>query len=126
MKFKEKLLPVYKGMARKVEDISCTGCLSDGVVFPMCQRCPIKKCTRENGIEGCHECDERPCKFIENFPLEIARKIMKRTIPAWKNLGTEKFVEEEKKRYTCPNCGNALFRGARRCNKCNTEVSLDF
>ena len=50
---------------------------------------------------------------------------MYRTIPTWKELGTEKFVEAEEKRYQCPECGNALFRGAKKCNKCKTPVDVD-
>ncbi len=124
-KFKQVLFPVYKDFAKSVEDISCTGCLSDGIVFPMCKSCPIKKCTIEKGIEGCHQCDEFPCKFINNFPVPIVKKVMLRTIPAWRELGTEKWVEEEEKRYVCPECGNKLFRGAKRCNKCKVSVDVD-
>ena len=41
VKFKERLLPVYKAFAKSVEDIACTGCLSEGVVFPVCQVCAV-------------------------------------------------------------------------------------
>ena len=124
-KFKQILLPIYKAFAKNVEDISCTGCLSDGIVFPMCKMCPIKKCTKEKGIEGCHQCDEFPCKNINNFPVPIAKKIMLRSIPTWRELGTEKWVEEEEKRYICPECGNKLFRGAKKCNICKVAVAVD-
>ncbi|MFX1315291.1 MAG: DUF3795 domain-containing protein [Promethearchaeota archaeon] len=125
LKFKQVLLPVYKAFAKSVEDISCTGCLSEGIVFPICKSCQIKKCTNEKGIDGCHQCDDFPCKFINNFPVPIAKKVILRSIPSWRELGTEKWVEEEEKRYLCPNCGNPLFRGAKRCNKCKVSVDVD-
>jgi len=125
VRFKEKLLPVYKAFAKDIDDISCTGCLSDGIVFPVCRVCSIKKCTKEKGIEGCHQCDDFPCKFINNFPVRVAKKVMQRTIPHWREVGANQFVEDEEKRYICPNCANPLFRGAKRCNKCKTEVDLD-
>jgi hypothetical protein len=125
IKFKEKLLPVYKAFARDTSDIACTGCLSDGIVFPVCRVCAIKKCNRERGFEGCHECNDFPCKFIENFPIRVGKKVIQRAIPFWRERGTEKFVEEEEKRYHCPGCNNPLFRGAKRCNKCKIDVDVD-
>lgn len=124
-KFKEKLLPVYRGFAKDVDDIACTGCLSDGTVFPVCRVCAIKKCCKEKNIEGCHQCDEFPCKYIDNFPIPVGKKVILRAIPFWREHGTEKYVEEETKRYHCPECGNPLFRGAKRCNNCKVEVNVD-
>lgn len=125
LKFKQKLFPVYKAFAKTVDDIACTGCLSEGIVFPVCIRCPVKKCVNQKGIEGCYQCDEWPCKFINNFPVEVGKRVILRTIPTWREKGTEKFVEEEEKRYHCPECGNPLFRGAKRCNKCKIAVDVD-
>ena len=125
LKFKKKLMPVYKAFAKNVDDIACTGCLSDGIVFPVCRRCPIKTCCIEKGIEGCHQCDDFPCKFIENFPIQVGKKVILRAIPTWREIGTEKWVEAEEKRYHCPDCGNPLFRGAKRCNKCGIAVDVD-
>jgi len=48
-----------------------------------------------------------------------------RSIPTWREHGTEKYVEEEEKRYHCPECGNPLFRGAKKCNKCKISVDVD-
>jgi predicted RNA-binding Zn-ribbon protein involved in translation (DUF1610 family) len=50
---------------------------------------------------------------------------MLRAIPSWRELGTEKWVEEEEKRYKCPNCGTLLFHGVKKCKKCNCLVDLD-
>jgi predicted RNA-binding Zn-ribbon protein involved in translation (DUF1610 family) len=48
-----------------------------------------------------------------------------RAIPYWRQVGTEKWVRDEEARYNCPNCGHSLFRGAKRCNRCKTDVDLD-
>ena len=125
LKFKQVLLPIYKAFAKTVDDIACTGCLSEGTVFPVCRMCPIKDCTKQKGIESCHQCDEWPYKFIENFPIAVGKKVIMRSIPTWREHGTEKYVEEEEKRYHCPECGNPLFRGAKRCNKCKISVDVD-
>jgi hypothetical protein len=124
-KFKKALMKVYKPFIKGMEDLKCMGCLSDKEVFPVCKSCPIKDCTRQKGIQGCHECEEFPCKFIENFPIKVGKKVIMRTIPTWRELGTERFVQQEEERYHCPECGNKLFRGAKRCNNCGIQVNVD-
>lgn len=124
-KFKQALLKISGPFAKKVEDIQCTGCLSDGIIFKFCETCPIKSCSKEKEIEGCHQCDEFPCEMIERFPIPVGKKVILQDIPAWRKLGTEKWVEEIEKRYHCPNCGNSLFRGAKHCNKCKAAVDVD-
>ena len=57
--------------------------------------------------------------------MPVGKKVIMRAIPYWKEHGTEKYVKDEIKRYHCPECGNPLFRGAKRCNKCNITVDVD-
>ena len=128
-KFKEKLVDVYQGKITWVkevtkEGVSCEGCLSDNPsVF--CAKCAIKDCNRQKGYDGCHQCDEFPCEYIENFPMPVGKKVMKRAIPYWREHGTEKWIADEEARYHCPECGHQIFRGAKRCNKCKTPLDLD-
>lgn len=74
---------------------------------------------------GCHECIDFPCKNINNFPFEVANKVILRTIPRWRDVGTEKWVQEEEQRYICPECGYKLFRGGKRCRNCKQPVDAD-
>jgi hypothetical protein len=124
-KFKKALTKVYKSFIKGIEDIKCTGYLSDREVFPVCRRCSIKECVNEKNINDCFECDEFPCKYIENFPLQVGKKVIMRAIPQWRELGTEKWVKMEEERYHCPECENTLFRGAKRCNQCGRAVDVD-
>ena len=120
-KFKEKLAPVY---GAKPEDLVCDGCLSKRV-WAYCQECPIKSCCRDKKIEGCHQCKEFPCQFIDNFPVPVGKKVILRSIPRWKELGTEQWIQEEETRYICPHCGATAFRGAMRCRSCKEPLDLD-
>ena len=113
-KFKEKLSAAY---GCSPDEIVCQGCLSD-VRFKYCAVCPIRSCTLEKKYEGCHQCEDFPCAMIDNFPVPVGKKVILRAIPAWREMGTEKWVEEEEKRYRCPHCGYELFRGARRWLAC--------
>ena len=123
-KFKQRIVSVYP-FTESIGDIQCTGCLSDGVVFEYCKSCSIKTCTKKKKIEGCHQCDEFPCRHIANFVMPVGKKVILRAIPEWKSVGTQKWVENETARYKCPECGNTLFRGAKRCNKCKEPVNVD-
>ena len=120
-KFKERLAPVYGVGA---EEIKCRGCRSDEP-FTYCKVCSIKSCNREKGYEGCHQCSDFPCSLIEEFPNEVAQKVMLRAVPQWREMGTEKWVKAEEVRYSCPECGVALFRGAKRCRQCKAPVDQD-
>ena len=106
------------------EDLACKGCLSDQR-SSFCSSCSIRECVSDKGIDGCHQCDDFPCDFINNFPVPVGKKVILRAVPNRKEIGTEKWVEEEHKRYHCPGCGIELFRGAKRCRSCKTEVDLD-
>ena len=122
-KFRERLAPVY-GLSP--DDIYCEGCLAEGEnIFFYCRSCPIKTCASKKGYEGCHECDEFPCKLIEEFPMPVGKKVMLRAVPRWREVGTERWVEEEEERYHCPHCGAKLFRGAKRCRVCKEPVDVD-
>lgn len=128
-KFKELLVKVYKGKIAGAEnlapeDIHCSGCMSEAPFF-YCRECDIKNCTQSKGYTGCHECGDFPCVLIESFPMPVGKRVMLRAIPYWREVGTEKYVQDEEARYICPNCGHHLFRGAKRCNRCKTEVDLD-
>jgi len=122
-KHKEKLAAFY---GLHPEDIRCEGCLSeDDDLFSYCRVCAIKKCTKEKGFAGCHQCGEFPCSIIDTFPVPVGKQVMLRSIPAWRELGTEAWMAEEEKRYACPHCGVKLFRGAKRCRNCKEAVDLD-
>jgi hypothetical protein len=133
-KLKERLVDLYKGGPGKgslpnsenlsIQDIKCRGCLADDR-FMHCEQCEIRACTKEKDYTGCHQCDEFPCQYIEDFPMTVGKKVILRAIPYWRKVGTKKWIEDEEARYTCPECGNKVFRGAIRCNQCKTKLDLD-
>ncbi|MBN1498308.1 MAG: DUF3795 domain-containing protein [Spirochaetes bacterium] len=102
----------------------CAGCLSDDPesIFLYCRVCPIKSCTKEKKIEGCFQCDEFPCAKIEAFPIAEGKKVILRSVPRWREIGTERWLAEEAARYSCPSCHVSLYRGARFCRNCKTPL----
>lgn len=134
-KFKGGLANLYKGGVPgkgtlpnsehlSAKDIHCKGCLSDDR-FMHCKQCEIRDCTKIKGYSGCHECDEFPCKHIDNFPMTVGKKVILRTVPERRKLGAELWVRNEEARYHCPDCGNKVFRGVVKCNRCKANLDLD-
>ena len=119
---KERLTTVY---GVEVNEMKCQGCLSDEL-FRGCQTCSIRFCTLEKGIEGWHQCNDFPCKFILDFPYPVEKRIMLRAIPIRSDLGIDRFIEEEETRYQCPHCGSRLFIGAQICYECREPVDVDW
>lgn len=120
-KLKERLCTVY---GCTPEEIVCEGCFS-GVRFKYCVSCPIRACADEKGIDGCHQCDDFPCMYIENFPIAVGKKVILRATPNRRAITDEQWAEEEEKRYRCPSCGYQAFRGVKRCRSCGEQLDLD-
>ncbi|OQX06631.1 MAG: hypothetical protein BWK80_50495, partial [Desulfobacteraceae bacterium IS3] len=62
---------------------------------------------------------------IDEFPMTVGKKVILRAVPYRREVGTEKWIQDEEARYVCPECGNKLFRGAGKCNKCRVKSDLD-
>ena len=134
-KFKERLVVLYQGKVPgkgslpnceqlSIEKMRCRGCLSDDL-FMHCRQCEIRDCTRQKGYTGCHQCAEFPCRHIDNFPMTVGKKVILRSVPYRRKVGTEKWIEAEQARYICPECGNKVFRGVVQCNRCKVNLDLD-
>jgi hypothetical protein len=129
LKYLKRLVKVYArrfpGIASDSPDeLLCDGCLS-ARRFVFCQECAIRDCTRQKGYQGCHECVDFPCRLVDEFPMPVGKKVMLRSIPYWREHGTERWIDAERERYRCPECGHGLFRGARQCERCNAAVDVD-
>ena len=73
--FKKEILPTLNSYGVKiVDEITCTGCLSKGIIFHFCQNCPIKDCTKNKNFDGCFQCDDFPCTIITNWPDSLKKK----------------------------------------------------
>jgi hypothetical protein len=72
-----------------------------------------------------HVCDEFPCATISMMPLSAEKKLILRAVAAWRDLGTDAFLQQEEKRYSCPACHQILSRGATECSHCHSLVIID-
>lgn len=130
-KFKEVMGNLY---GTKPAETQCLGCMQPEppkMLYGYCASCPIRNCVRDNGFYSCHQCSQWPCDKIDGFALVTGLRVMKRTIPLWREkvaaLGDEEgsveWARAELERYHCPFCGKPLFRGAKRCRSCKKDVA---
>ena len=105
------------------ENIACEGCMSGKCFENMVKTCSIRACAQKKELTGCHQCNDFPCDNIKNFAMEPARNKILEGIPRWKELGTERYVAEVEKRYTCSKCGTLLHRYATECSNCKSPFS---
>ncbi len=130
-KFKAVMANLY---GSRPEETECLGCMQPDPpkkLYAICQLCEIRDCIKSKGYYSCHQCDQWPCGLIEKFPISTGARVMKRTIPIWREkvaklgdeAGSEAWARSECERYHCPSCGYPLFRGAQRCRACQADVA---
>ena len=130
-KFKAVMGNLY---GTKPEETECLGCMQPDPpekLYAICQLCEIRNCIKAKDFYSCHQCKDWPCALIEKFPISTGLRVMKRTIPIWREKvaelgdkeGSEAWARHECERYHCPFCGYPLFRGAQRCRSCKRDVA---
>lgn len=130
-KFRAVMANLY---GTKAEETQCLGCMQPEPaekLYSWCAMCAIRSCVRGKGFYSCHQCDRWPCSLIDGFSLATGLKVMKRAIPLWRDKvhqhgneeGSVEWARAELERYHCPDCGNPLFRGAKRCRMCKEDVA---
>ncbi|MFH2064207.1 MAG: DUF3795 domain-containing protein [Pseudomonadota bacterium] len=118
----------------KPEQMECYGCMQSDPprkIHDFCKVCAIRDCVKSKSYTSCHQCDEWPCRLIEEFPISTGRRVMKRTIPVWREKaaqygneqGSVEWARSECERYHCSSCGEPLFRGAQKCRACKKPVA---
>jgi hypothetical protein len=110
------------------EKSSCPGCRGgDKLRTKTRVECRIKNCENlyESGAKYCFQCDRYPCEWLNHLDKRYRTKYGKSIIDnlnAINKIGIRPFIQNEKERWTCPNCGeiicvhkpNCLYCGAQR------------
>jgi len=117
------------------EETKCLGCMQPNgstKLFGFCADCAIRDCAKSKSYFSCYQCGEFPCSIIESFPFGPGRKIMKDSIPKWRDKvsaygaeqGAVEWARQECGRYRC-SCGEPHLRGQITCDACGQTVTED-
>lgn len=118
----------------------CAGCNSPDPNKPKyCISCVIKNCENllNDKSKYCFNCNKYPCKRLKNLDTRYRTKYsmsMIENLNTIKTIGIQKFVNLEKQKWICSNCGeivcvhrgNCLACGAKRNLKTREEKSREF
>lgn len=105
----------------------CLGCNgSDGDKPVYCIKCRIKNCEKieESKSKLCFECDKFPCYRLKQLDKRYRTKYstgLIENLEQIKNLGMDEFLENEKIKWTCQNCGGTICIHRGYCMKCSEK-----
>ena len=100
----------------------CVGCLKGDQGKPEhCRKCSIKDCVAAREITYCFECPQYPCKPLKrlekSYNSRYDASLMDNSRMV-KDQGMTAFWEQQKAKYTCPECGGVLSIHDAKCSEC--------
>ena len=104
---------------------TCIGCLQNDMGKPEhCRHCKIKDCTKIKGYTYCYECSDFPCKQIKslekNYRLRYNTSLIQNSEEV-REHGLGLFMEKQRDRYTCLQCGGVISLHDAECSECKIQ-----
>lgn len=105
----------------------CPGCRgSDTTKSVSCVRCKIKQCEffTTGAAEYCLECEKCPCDNLKHLDKRYRTRYnmsMIENLGNIENLGIKEFVENEKERWRCSDCGGTICVHKGSCSICGKK-----
>ena len=107
----------------------CIGCRSRNQIctylFGKCSGINHNQPTGETAF--CFECDQYPCKQIDRIDKRYRDNdcmSMKANLDFIKQMGIERFIEEQYQQHRCPECGGLISVHNRKCFHCKPVTHL--
>ena len=106
------------------EKNKCPGCRGADFKKPVTRvQCKIKTCAffRNSKARFCFACQEFPCDQLTHLDKRYRAKYhmsMVKNLQNIKSSGLRHFIRNEKKRWTCPECGGIICVHKPQCLSC--------
>lgn len=107
---------------------NCTGCNSENINKPAhCKKCSIKNCEYLINTKSkfCYECKKYPCTRLKQLDKRYKTNYhfsLLENLANIKSLGINYFLEIEKTKWICSNCGEKISVHLENCLKCNNKI----
>ncbi|MDO4275398.1 MAG: DUF3795 domain-containing protein [Eubacteriales bacterium] len=103
----------------------CAGCLNSDLGKPEhCRKCKIKDCAKTGGFSYCFECSSYPCRQIKalekSYNIRYHASLIENSSTV-RELGLLEFLEKQREKYTCPNCGGIISIHDGECSECHRK-----
>jgi hypothetical protein len=104
----------------------CVGCSNIGNKPNHCSVCSIKSCPEKKGndILFCYECSKFPCRRIKDLDKRYRLKYGEspvQNLNEIKHTGLTNFIEIQKEKWKCGNCGQLLCVHREVCLSCGSK-----
>ncbi|HET6558442.1 MAG TPA: DUF3795 domain-containing protein [Prolixibacteraceae bacterium] len=109
---------------------TCSGCWREALNKPAyCIQCIIKNCAllEKTSSRFCYECEKYPCIRLKQLDKRYRLRYnmsMLENLETIKKEGLEVFMDREKARWRCPQCGETICVHRGYCLKCKA-ASID-
>jgi len=90
-----------------------------------CRKCRIKDCIGEKSHLYCFECSEYPCKRIKALEKSYNKRYQASLMGNSRFVqahGLERFMEQQRAQYVCPECGGVVSIHGRECSECQEKM----
>lgn len=103
----------------------CDGCLKIDQGKPEhCRKCRIKECVQNKKLIYCYECPDFPCKLIKNieksYNSRYSTSLIQNSLMV-KEKGMVVFLNEQKNKFTCFQCGGVISLHDFECSECHLK-----
>ena len=86
----------------------------------------MRKCAKTKNIKQCGSCKSVPCDKFEGFFDGAAKYgLRKKYLEEVKEKGLDAWLEEQKTRWSCPECKTEFCYGDEKCPKCGKKIYSD-
>ncbi|MFX1310090.1 MAG: DUF3795 domain-containing protein [Promethearchaeota archaeon] len=105
------------------KELKCYGCKSN-IIFENCRKCGIRNCAQTKSVEFCNQCSDYPCdkfKRIESFNL-AHHNVAIHSLKTIEKVGVQTWLNQQKKRWLCTNCGSPFSWYEENCFQCGREL----
>jgi len=121
-KEKEKQKRMAEFFRCKPEQVRCQGC-QNLTPDDWCSGCKILACLARHSYRYCYECNKiETCDIYQelngrydNLPFENLMRL--------KECGEDRWLKEQRQRWSCPQCGTALAYEQEKCPPCNGDTT---
>ena len=102
----------------------CKGCRIRNKNCAFIRRdCPT---LRKKEIDFCYECDQFPCQKLQKIDTHYQEKYsvnMVKNLKRIEEIGVEKWLQEQKELYICPECGGEICVHDAECYDCGNKIN---
>jgi hypothetical protein len=108
-----------------IEELACSGCKSD-TLYAGCSTCSLRRCARERKVEHCMDCSDFPRKGYSAW--QSVAKFLPHTheapssLKVIKNDGVDFWLDGQKRRWSCPECGTPFSWYTKVCHVCGVSL----